>query len=199
MYACRIACMQTNMCTDPHTHAVMQACTLVWHCTMVLSFTFLFSLFVSVTDFHSLINCHSRRFGLVPLAAEDYGDMSMKFKVVAVARKTDKQTTLFNMKGLFHANNLISWPFLYAFACQPAFLSLCLLVACLPVCLTLFLDFAVFLFVYGYFTNNLFSSGVHGSHVCYAILCRWIKVCHFCLYDFVVTCDHWHGLILCFD
>ena len=42
----------------------------------------------------------SRRFGLVPLAAEDYGDMSMKFKVVAVARKTDKSTTLFNMKGL---------------------------------------------------------------------------------------------------
>nr|KAG5687663.1 hypothetical protein BaRGS_027555 [Batillaria attramentaria] len=40
-----------------------------------------------------------RRFGLVPIAAEDYGDMSMKFKVVAVARKTDKYTTLFNMKG----------------------------------------------------------------------------------------------------
>ncbi|KAL8576233.1 hypothetical protein ACOMHN_006156 [Nucella lapillus] len=40
-----------------------------------------------------------RRFGLVPIAAEDYGDMSMKFKVVAVARKTDKSTTLFNMKG----------------------------------------------------------------------------------------------------
>ncbi|KAK7109961.1 melanotransferrin-like [Littorina saxatilis] len=40
-----------------------------------------------------------RRFGLVPIASEDYGDMSMKFKVVAVARKTDKSTTLFNMKG----------------------------------------------------------------------------------------------------
>lgn len=39
-----------------------------------------------------------RRYGLVPIAAEDYGDMSMKFKVVAVARKTDKSTTLFNMK-----------------------------------------------------------------------------------------------------
>ncbi|XP_059175482.1 melanotransferrin-like isoform X2 [Physella acuta] len=40
-----------------------------------------------------------RRYGLVPLAAEDYGDMKMKFKVVAAARKTDKSTTLFNMKG----------------------------------------------------------------------------------------------------
>ncbi|XP_025096209.1 melanotransferrin-like [Pomacea canaliculata] len=39
-----------------------------------------------------------RRYGLVPIASEDYGDMSMKFKVVAVARKTDKHTTLFNMK-----------------------------------------------------------------------------------------------------
>lgn len=35
----------------------------------------------------------------MPIASEDYGDMSMKFKVVAVARKTDKHTTLFNMKG----------------------------------------------------------------------------------------------------
>ncbi|KAH9500931.1 hypothetical protein Btru_069230 [Bulinus truncatus] len=40
-----------------------------------------------------------RRYGLIPIAAEDYGDMSMKFKVVAAARKTDKYTTLFNMKG----------------------------------------------------------------------------------------------------
>ncbi|XP_055863479.1 melanotransferrin-like [Biomphalaria glabrata] len=40
-----------------------------------------------------------RRYGLIPLAAEDYGDMTMKFKVVAAAKKTDKQTTLFNMKG----------------------------------------------------------------------------------------------------
>lgn len=40
-----------------------------------------------------------RRYGLIPMAAEDYGDMSMKFKVVAAARKTDKSTTLFNMKG----------------------------------------------------------------------------------------------------
>uniref|UniRef100_A0A0B7BCZ5 Transferrin-like domain-containing protein n=1 Tax=Arion vulgaris TaxID=1028688 RepID=A0A0B7BCZ5_9EUPU len=40
-----------------------------------------------------------RRYGLVPLAAEDYGDMSMTFTVVAAARKTDKQTTLFNMRG----------------------------------------------------------------------------------------------------
>jgi len=40
-----------------------------------------------------------RRYGLVPIIAEDYGDMSMEFKVVAAARKTDKYTTLFNMKG----------------------------------------------------------------------------------------------------
>ncbi|XP_046549141.1 LOW QUALITY PROTEIN: melanotransferrin-like [Haliotis rubra] len=40
-----------------------------------------------------------RRFNLIPIAAEDYGDMSMSFKVVAAARKTDKITTLFNMKG----------------------------------------------------------------------------------------------------
>jgi melanoma-associated antigen p97 len=40
-----------------------------------------------------------RRYGLVPIAAEDYGDMSMQFKVVAAARKTDKYTTLFNMRG----------------------------------------------------------------------------------------------------
>ncbi|CAG5129094.1 unnamed protein product, partial [Candidula unifasciata] len=40
-----------------------------------------------------------RRYGLVPIAAEDYGDMTMEFKVVAAARKTDKYTTLFNMRG----------------------------------------------------------------------------------------------------
>ncbi|KAH9500928.1 hypothetical protein Btru_069227 [Bulinus truncatus] len=39
-----------------------------------------------------------RRYGLIPVAAEDYGDMTMKFKVVAAARKTDSYT-LFNMKG----------------------------------------------------------------------------------------------------
>lgn len=47
-----------------------------------------------------------RRYGLIPIAAEDYGDMSMKFKVVAVARKTDKQTTLFNMKGVLRVHSL---------------------------------------------------------------------------------------------
>ncbi|GFR78055.1 melanotransferrin-like [Elysia marginata] len=40
-----------------------------------------------------------RRYGLIPIAAEDYGDMTMQFKVVAAAQKTDKSTTLFNMKG----------------------------------------------------------------------------------------------------
>ena len=62
-------------------------------------FLFIFLLFLIVRYVQSIfIFC--RRFGLVPIAAEDYGDMSMKFKVVAVARKTDKSTTLFNMKGL---------------------------------------------------------------------------------------------------
>lgn len=51
----------------------------------------------------------------MPIASEDYGDMSMKFKVVAVARKTDKHTTLFNMKGnnyirLITLNHLCSVP-----------------------------------------------------------------------------------------
>ena len=48
----------------------------------------------------------------MPIAAEDYGDMSMKFKVVAVARKTDKSTTLFNMKGLICTSSPIDdlWP-----------------------------------------------------------------------------------------
>ncbi|RUS73301.1 hypothetical protein EGW08_018930 [Elysia chlorotica] len=40
-----------------------------------------------------------RRYGLIPIAAEDYGDMTMQFKVVAAAHKTNKETTLFNMKG----------------------------------------------------------------------------------------------------
>ncbi|KAK6177967.1 hypothetical protein SNE40_012821 [Patella caerulea] len=40
-----------------------------------------------------------RKYDLVPIAAEDYGDMSKSFKVVAVARKTDSYLTLFNMKG----------------------------------------------------------------------------------------------------
>lgn len=38
------------------------------------------------------------RFGLVPIAAEDYGDMTMSFHVVAVAKKTESRMTLFNMK-----------------------------------------------------------------------------------------------------
>nr|KAI8756219.1 melanotransferrin-like isoform X1 [Biomphalaria glabrata] len=40
-----------------------------------------------------------RRYGLIPIASEDYGDMSMKFKAVAAIKKTDQQTTLFNLKG----------------------------------------------------------------------------------------------------
>ncbi|GFS16683.1 melanotransferrin-like [Elysia marginata] len=40
-----------------------------------------------------------RGYGPIPIAAEDYGDMTMQFKVVAAAHKTDKSTTLFNMKG----------------------------------------------------------------------------------------------------
>lgn len=54
------------------------------------------------------LGCHHyRRYGLVPLAAEDYGDMTMQFKVVAAARKTDKYTTLFNMRGKF-SNTIFS-------------------------------------------------------------------------------------------
>ncbi|XP_055863595.1 melanotransferrin-like isoform X1 [Biomphalaria glabrata] len=40
-----------------------------------------------------------RRYGLIPIASEDYGDMSMKFKAVAAIKKTDQQTTLFNLKA----------------------------------------------------------------------------------------------------
>ncbi|GAB1603632.1 melanotransferrin-like [Argonauta hians] len=39
-----------------------------------------------------------RKYNLVPIAAEDYGDMSMSFHVVAVAKKTESYMTLFNMK-----------------------------------------------------------------------------------------------------
>lgn len=39
-----------------------------------------------------------KMFGHVPIAAEDYGDMSKSFHVVAVAKKTESRMTLFNMK-----------------------------------------------------------------------------------------------------
>ena len=40
-----------------------------------------------------------RSYGLVPIAAEDYGDMSHTVKVVAAARKRDLYMTLFNLKS----------------------------------------------------------------------------------------------------
>lgn len=40
-----------------------------------------------------------RMYDLVPIAAEDYGDMSASFKVVAAARKRDLYMTLFNLKS----------------------------------------------------------------------------------------------------
>ncbi|XP_014782585.1 melanotransferrin [Octopus bimaculoides] len=39
-----------------------------------------------------------RRYNLIPIAAEDYGDMTMSFHVVAIAKKTESFMTLFNMK-----------------------------------------------------------------------------------------------------
>lgn len=39
-----------------------------------------------------------RKYGLVPIAAEDYGDMTHTYKVVAAARKRDLYMTLFNLK-----------------------------------------------------------------------------------------------------
>ena len=63
------------------------------HFQLVLYFIVILSLLLNTLKIY-------RRFGLVPIASEDYGDMTMQFKVVAVARKTDKSTTLFNMKGI---------------------------------------------------------------------------------------------------
>ena len=40
-----------------------------------------------------------RDYGLVPIAAEDYGDMTHSYKVVAAARKNDLRMTLFNLKS----------------------------------------------------------------------------------------------------
>lgn len=40
-----------------------------------------------------------KQYGLVPIAAEDYGDMSHTVKVVAAARKRDLYMTLFNLKS----------------------------------------------------------------------------------------------------
>lgn len=39
-----------------------------------------------------------REYDLVPIAAEDYGDMTHSYKVVAAARKADLRMTLFNLK-----------------------------------------------------------------------------------------------------
>ena len=40
-----------------------------------------------------------RDYDLVPIAAEDYGDMTHSYKVVAAARKNDLRMTLFNLKS----------------------------------------------------------------------------------------------------
>lgn len=40
-----------------------------------------------------------KEYGLVPIAAEDYGDMTHKLKIVAAARKRDLYMTLFNLKS----------------------------------------------------------------------------------------------------
>jgi len=48
----------------------------------------------------TLIMSHSRQYNLVPIAAEDYGDMTATYKVVAAARKRDLYMTLFNLKRM---------------------------------------------------------------------------------------------------
>ena len=42
-----------------------------------------------------------REYDLVPIAAEDYGDMTHSYKVVAAARKADLYMTLFNLKRMY--------------------------------------------------------------------------------------------------
>ena len=48
--------------------------------------------------------CICRMYDLVPIAAEDYGDMTASFKVVAAARKRDLYMTLFNLKSKWMLN-----------------------------------------------------------------------------------------------
>ena len=78
-------------------------------------------------------------YDLVPIAAEDYGDMTASFKVVAAARKRDLYMTLFNLKSKWTLNAtltaILSWnsshPFVICF--QLAFWSFVCVFRILPV------------------------------------------------------------------
>ncbi|WAR22228.1 TRFM-like protein [Mya arenaria] len=48
-----------------------------------------------------------KQYNLVPIAAEDYGDMTGTYKVVAAARKRDLYMTLFNLKGELFSRSCI--------------------------------------------------------------------------------------------
>ena len=66
--------------------------------------TRLIIIIVYVLFFYNIV---FRDYDLVPIAAEDYGDMTHSYKVVAAARKADLYMTLFNLKRMYSARNKV--------------------------------------------------------------------------------------------